>query len=168
MWDQLEVVNQSTKTSLRMWFGKDIYKLIFRGDWDQLESTRDKMITNKMTIDLDTFSPFMEDIIVSNMNGTLVVTIKRMWTHLSLWEAIIVKEAQMWYQQGHDILLQTGVSHMSLFFTSPRDQGRTKKKAITSGGPTINGISCPISIRKCMKNKRRLSKVEKAMKESAL
>ena len=36
-----------------------------------------KMITEKMTIDLDVFSPFMEDIIVSNMNGTLVVTIKR-------------------------------------------------------------------------------------------
>ena len=37
----------------------------------------DKMITNKMTIDLDVFSSFMEDIIVSNMNDTLVVTIKR-------------------------------------------------------------------------------------------
>ena len=37
----------------------------------------DKMITDKMTIDLDVFSPFIEDIIVSNMNGTLVVTIKR-------------------------------------------------------------------------------------------
>ena len=37
----------------------------------------DKMITDKMTINLDVFSPFMEDIIVSNMNGTLVVTIKR-------------------------------------------------------------------------------------------
>ena len=37
----------------------------------------DKMITNKMTINLDVFSPFMEDFIVSNMNDTLVVTIKR-------------------------------------------------------------------------------------------
>ena len=37
----------------------------------------DKMITNKMTIDLDVFSPFMEDIIVNNINGTLVITIKR-------------------------------------------------------------------------------------------
>ena len=37
----------------------------------------DKMITDKMTIDLDVFSPFIEDIIVSNMNDTLVVTIKR-------------------------------------------------------------------------------------------
>ena len=37
----------------------------------------DKMIIDKMTIDLDVFSSFMEDIIVSNINGTLVVTIKR-------------------------------------------------------------------------------------------
>ena len=37
----------------------------------------DKMITDKMTIDLDVFSPFIEDIIVGNMNGTLVVTIER-------------------------------------------------------------------------------------------
>ena len=37
----------------------------------------DKMITDKMIIDLDVFSPFMEDIIVSNINGILVVTIKR-------------------------------------------------------------------------------------------
>ena len=57
---------------------------------------------------------------------------------------------------------------MSLFLTSPRNQRRTKKKAITSGGPAINGISCLISIRKCMENKRRLSKVEKTMEESAL
>ena len=37
----------------------------------------DKMITDKMTIDFDVFSPFMEDIIVSNINGILVVIIKR-------------------------------------------------------------------------------------------
>ena len=37
----------------------------------------DKIITDKMTIDLDVFSPFMEGIIVSNINGTLVVIIKR-------------------------------------------------------------------------------------------
>ena len=36
----------------------------------------DKMISDKMTINLNVFSSFMEGIIVSNMNGTLVVTIK--------------------------------------------------------------------------------------------
>ena len=64
---------------------------------------------------------------------------------------------------------------MSLFLTSPRDQGRTKKKAITSSRPAISGISYliseisyPIRIRESIENKRRLSKVEKAMEESAL
>ena len=57
---------------------------------------------------------------------------------------------------------------MSLFLALPRNQRRTKKKAITSGGPAISGVSCPISIRKCTKNKRRLSRVEKTMEESAL
>ena len=37
----------------------------------------DKMITDKMTINLDVFISFMEDIIVSNINGALVVIIKR-------------------------------------------------------------------------------------------
>ena len=57
---------------------------------------------------------------------------------------------------------------MSLFLASPKNQRRTKKKAIISGGPAISGISYPISIRKCMKNKRRLGRVEKTMEESAL
>ena len=37
----------------------------------------DKIMTDNMTIDLDMFSLFMEDIIVSNMNDILVVIIKR-------------------------------------------------------------------------------------------
>ena len=36
----------------------------------------DKMIPDKMKINLEVFNPFMEDIIVSNMNDTLVITIK--------------------------------------------------------------------------------------------
>ena len=47
--------------------------MIFGRNGEKLESTMDKMITDKMTINLDVF---MEDIIVSNMNDTLVVTIK--------------------------------------------------------------------------------------------
>ena len=77
VWDQLKVVNQSMKAFLRMRPSEDIYKLIFRGDWEHIESTMDKIITDKITIDLDVFSLFMEDIIVSNMNDTLVIIIKR-------------------------------------------------------------------------------------------
>ena len=42
-----------------------------------LESTMDKIIMNNMTINLDMFSLFMENIIASNMNGTLAITIKK-------------------------------------------------------------------------------------------
>ena len=56
MWDQLEVVNQITSASLRKWLGEDICKFIFGGDGEKLESTMDKMITDKMTINLDVFS----------------------------------------------------------------------------------------------------------------
>ncbi|RVW49218.1 hypothetical protein CK203_073279 [Vitis vinifera] len=45
--------------------GEDICKLIFGGDGEKLKSTMEKMITDKMTINLDVFSPFMKDIIVS-------------------------------------------------------------------------------------------------------
>ena len=55
-----------------------------------------------------------------------------------------------------------------MFLASPRNQIRIKKKEITSGGPVINGISCLINIRECTENKRKLSKVKKAMEESAL
>ena len=43
----------------------------------KFESTIDKIIMDKMTIKLDVFSPFIEYIIVSNMNDILVITIKR-------------------------------------------------------------------------------------------
>ena len=50
----------------------------------------------------------------------------------------------------------------------PRNQRKTKKKVITSGGPAIGGISCPISIRECTENKRRLSRVENVMEDNVL
>ena len=130
----------------------------------------DKMITDKMTIDLDVFSPFIEDIIMGNMNGTLVVTIKmssRGYGHIEiLKKPSQSKELRCGINKGTILCFSIGADHKGLFLTSPRNQRRAKKKAITNGGPAISGISYPISIKECMENKRRLSKVEKAMKES--
>ena len=61
-----------------------------------------------------------------------------------------------------------GVGYKGLFLALPGNQRRTKKKVIISGGPTIGGISCPNSIKECRENKRRLSRVEKAMEDNAL
>jgi hypothetical protein len=48
-----------------------------RGNRDQLEGTLEKVMPDKMTIDLDVFGPLVEDIIASNLNSTLIVTIDR-------------------------------------------------------------------------------------------
>ena len=48
-----------------------------RGNRDQLEGTLEKLMLDKMTIDLDVFGPLVEDIIASNLNSTPIVTIDR-------------------------------------------------------------------------------------------
>ena len=48
-----------------------------RGNKDQLEGTPEKVIPDKMTIDLDVIVPFEEDIITSNLNSTSIVTIDK-------------------------------------------------------------------------------------------
>ena len=70
--------------------------------------------------------------------------------------------------KGTIFCFSTRAGHMNLFLTSSRNQRRIKKKAISSGELVISGISYLISIRKCTKNKRRLSRIEKTMEESAL
>ena len=50
---------------------------------------------------------------------------------------------------------------MSLFLASTRNQGRTKKKAITSGGPAISGISYPISIKKMHREQEEIEQSRK-------
>ena len=74
----------------------------------------------------------------------------------------------MWYQQGHDIPLQYWSGPQGFVSCFAKKSEKNKKKAITSGEPTISRISCPISIKECTENKRRLRRVEKAMEESAL
>ena len=78
------------------------------------------------------------------------------------------KELKCDISKGMIFCFSTRVGHKGLFLASPRNQRRTKKKAITSGGHAISGISCLISIRECTENKRRLNRVEKTMEESAL
>ena len=47
-----------------------------RGNKDQLEGTLEKVMSDKMIIDLDVFGPLVEDI-TSNLNSTPIVTIDR-------------------------------------------------------------------------------------------
>ena len=48
-----------------------------RGNRDQLEGTLEKVMPDKMTIDLNIFGPLVEDLIASNLNSTPIVTIDK-------------------------------------------------------------------------------------------
>ena len=61
----------------RVSLGKDISKLVNRGDGEQLEISFLEMLASDVAVDLNMLGAFVEDIIMSNVNSTTIVTIKR-------------------------------------------------------------------------------------------
>lgn len=57
-------------------FGEDIGWLVNGGYGLELESVALKIMTNKVTIILNVLCSFMNDIIVGDLNGTAIITIK--------------------------------------------------------------------------------------------
>ena len=57
--------------------GKDISKLVNRGDGEQLEIFFLEMLASNVAVDLNMLGAFVEDIIMSNVDSTTIVTIKR-------------------------------------------------------------------------------------------
>ena len=60
-----------------MSLGEDISRLVSKGDGEQLEIAFLKMLASDVTVDLNVLGAFMEDIIMSNVDSTTIVTIKR-------------------------------------------------------------------------------------------
>jgi hypothetical protein len=56
---------------------ENIGKLIFRGERSKMESALLKMVPNEVTINFNMLGALMEDIIVSNLDGAPIITIKR-------------------------------------------------------------------------------------------
>ena len=65
------------KTTRRVSFGKNISRLVNRGDGEQLEISFLEMLVSDVVIDLNMLGAFVEDIIMSNVDSTTIVTIKR-------------------------------------------------------------------------------------------
>ena len=57
-----------------MCFGKYVGSLISRRNKEKTNSTTNHMLPYEMTINLYVFGTIVEDIIMSNLNGTLIVT----------------------------------------------------------------------------------------------
>ena len=60
-----------------MSLGEDISRIVSRGDGEQLKISFLKMLASDVAIDLNVLGAFMEDIIMSNVDSTMIVTINR-------------------------------------------------------------------------------------------
>ena len=60
----------------RVSLGEDISRLVNREDWEQLEIAFLEMLESDVAIDISVFGAFMEDIIMNNVDSTMIVTIK--------------------------------------------------------------------------------------------
>ena len=61
----------------RVSLGEDISKLVSRGDGEQLEISSLEMLASDVAVDFNVLGAFKEDIIMSNVDSTTIVTIKR-------------------------------------------------------------------------------------------
>ena len=58
-------------------FGEDISRLVNRRDGEQLEIAFIEMLASDVAVDLNVLGVFMEDIVMSNVDSTTIITIKR-------------------------------------------------------------------------------------------
>ena len=60
-----------------MSLGEYISRLVSRGDGEQLEIAFLEMLASDVVVDLNMLGAFVEDIIISNVDSTTIVIIKR-------------------------------------------------------------------------------------------
>ncbi|GKV32949.1 hypothetical protein SLEP1_g41511 [Rubroshorea leprosula] len=70
------VWKEKYKASSKMSLGEKVCRFISGANENQMNSSLCNMMANKVTIKLNVFSEFMEDIIMSNLHGTLIVKIR--------------------------------------------------------------------------------------------
>ena len=65
------------KTTRQVSLGKNISMLVSRGDGEQLEISFLEMLASDVVVDLNMLGTIVEDIIMSDVDSTTIVTIKR-------------------------------------------------------------------------------------------
>ena len=73
-----------------MSLGEDISRLVNRGDGEQLEIAFPEMLASDVAVDLNVLDAFMENIIMSNVDSTTIVIIKRSGS--GLWSIHVIQE----------------------------------------------------------------------------
>ena len=73
-----------------MSLGEDISRLVSKGDGEQLDISFLEMLASEVAVDLNVLGVFMEDIIMSNVDSTTIVIIKR--SSSGLWSIHVSQE----------------------------------------------------------------------------
>ena len=112
-----------------MSLGKNISRLVSRGDGEQLEISFLEMLASNVAVDLNMLGTFVEDIIMSDVDSTTIVTIKRSGSglrsiHVSQEPAKPNKFASG-VGKGTILCLSTGMGNHILLLAAPRDKRST-------------------------------------------
>ena len=112
-----------------MSLGKDISRLVSRGDGEQLEISFLEMLASDVAVDLNMLGAFVEDIIMSNVDSSTIVTIKRSGSGL---RSIHVRQElanpnklASGVGKGTILCLSTGTGNHILLLATPRDKRST-------------------------------------------
>ena len=103
--------------------GEDSSRLVSRGDGEQLEIAFLEMLASDVAVDLNVLSVFMENIIMSNVDSTTIVTIKR--SGGGLWSIHVNQEPAKpnklisGVSKGMILSLSTGIGNHILLLPSP-------------------------------------------------
>ena len=112
-----------------MSLGKDISRLVSRGDGEQLEISFLEMLASDVTVDLNMLGAFVEDIIMSNVDSTTIVTIKRSGSGLrSIYvsqEPAKPNKLASGVDKGTILCLSTGTRNHILLLAASRDKRST-------------------------------------------
>ena len=112
-----------------MSLGEDISRLVSRGDGEQLEISFLEMLTSDVVVDLNMLGAFVEDIILSNVDSTTIVTIKR--SSSGLWSIHVNQEPTKpdklasGVDKGTILSLSTGTGNHILLLATSRDKRST-------------------------------------------
>ena len=112
-----------------MSLGEDSSRLVSRGDGEQLEIAFLEMLASDVAVDLNVLGAFMEDIIMSNVDSTTIVTIKRsgsgLWSiHVSQ-ELVKLDKFAGGVSKGTILSISTRTRNNILLLTTPRDKRST-------------------------------------------
>ena len=101
-----------------MSLGEDISRIVSRGDEEQLE-----VLVSDVVVDLNVLGAFMEDIIMSNMDSTTIVTIKRrgsgLWSIYVSQELVKPDKLTGGVSKGTILSLSTRTRNHILFLATP-------------------------------------------------